>query len=164
MTPLPRLVQEPRRGVCSERRHEKDNDVNNTADPDPQSSIESREEQIQSAMHVLARGLAPALRDLERAAATAWRSLLALAQAAPDSWRLRGMMPALTLRGVLVHGYVPWDVDGGSALAGGQITQRPQSDDIPVLLSPGMPAGEIVDYYGEDLALNLNRRGNTESS
>ena len=44
---------------------------------------------------------------------------------------------------------------------GGRVVPRKHGDDIPVMLSPGCPAEEIVEHYGEDLGLRLNERRET---
>lgn len=42
---------------------------------------------------------------------------------------------------------------------GGAIAPRDHGDNVPVMLSPGMAAEEIVEHYGENLGLKLNERG-----
>lgn len=78
-----------------------------TAIPIPDDLQAVMAPRVEAALEVFRRAWAPVIRDMERGAAAAGRVLAAHMEASAARWRARSMMPALTMRDVLVHGYVP---------------------------------------------------------
>ena len=74
------------------------------APADTQARIDQQAQVFSRTMIALGASIAD---DLERAATAAGRVLREHTERSAQRWRVRSLMPTLTLREVLVHGYVP---------------------------------------------------------
>lgn len=81
--------------------------MTDTAIPIPDDAQARMAAQAQAALDAFTRAFAPVIREVERGVAAAGRVLGEHMEASVARWRVRRMMPTLTMRGVLVHGYVP---------------------------------------------------------
>ena len=75
---------------------------------DTQERMAALTQQIQAFSDELTRALAGTVRDAERGMQALSRALTEHAEASAQRQRVRTMMPALTVRQTMVHGYVPY--------------------------------------------------------
>ena len=84
--------------------------MTDTAIPIPddlEARMDALNRQIRAAADQLTRALGTTVRDAElgvKALGRVWREY---EERSAQRWRVRNLMPTLTVRGVLVHGYVP---------------------------------------------------------
>lgn len=79
-----------------------------TATPAPADTQASIEQQVQAFSRTMIALGASIADDVERAATAAGRVLREHTERSAQRWRVRSLMPHLTLRDVLVHGYTPY--------------------------------------------------------
>ena len=82
-----------------------------TAIPIPDDAEHHAREQVQALVHVSSEVGRLVARDVERmgeAIRVMGRVLGESMERSAQRWRVRSLMPALTVRNVLVHGYVPY--------------------------------------------------------
>lgn len=83
--------------------------MTDTAIPIPDDAQERMAAQAQAALDAFTRAFAPVIHDMERGMAAAGRVLGEHMERSAQRWRVRRMMPALTMREVLVHGYTAFE-------------------------------------------------------
>jgi hypothetical protein len=91
--------------------HDQEHPMTDTAIPipdDAQARIDQFGQQMGDALATLTRAFGDLARDMERATAAAGRVLGEHMEASAARRRVRTLMPALTMRQTLVHGYVPY--------------------------------------------------------
>lgn len=85
--------------------------MTDTAIPIPDDADHHASDQVQALIHVTSEVGRLVARDVERigqAFQTIGQALRESMERSAQRWRVRNLMPALTMRGVLTHGYVPY--------------------------------------------------------
>lgn len=81
--------------------------MTDTATPIPDDAQARIDQQVQAFSRTMIALGASIAGDLERAATAAGRVLREHTERSAQNWRVRRLMPHLTMQEVLVHGYVP---------------------------------------------------------
>lgn len=81
--------------------------MTDTATPTPDDTQARIDQQAQAFSRTMIALGASIANDLERAATAVGRALREHTERSAQRWRVRNLMPHLTMRAVMVHGYVP---------------------------------------------------------